>query len=101
MFKDSVVLRSGWNDEYVCKQIRRNLDEGDDRAFMVTSGTENQRAVVKAFLDKHETPHAFFFGGEDGEPHKWRCLVGRSGHGGGIGYIPGDGPPEVLSRRDV
>jgi hypothetical protein len=92
MFRKTLVLRSEWEDAYVRKQVRRNL-EADGRPFLVTSGVENQRSIVRGLLHEHQVPHAFF-DGEDDEPHKWRCVVGHFPEG--LIYLKGEGSPQAL-----
>jgi hypothetical protein len=92
MFRKTLVLQSGWEDAYIRKQVRRNLD-ADNRPFLVTSGVENQRSIVRGLLHERQVPYAFF-DGEDHEPHKWRCVVGHLYEY--PGYLKGEGSPQTL-----
>jgi hypothetical protein len=92
MFRKTVVLRSKWEDAYIRKQVRRNL-EADSRPFLVTSGVEDQRSIVRGLLHERQVPYAFF-DGEDDEPHKWRCVVGDFPEG--LIYLKGEGSPQTL-----
>jgi hypothetical protein len=93
MFRESLVLRSEWDAAYVRKQVRRNL-EVDGRPFLVSSGEENQKAIVDAVLDAERVPHWFF---RRGEPHLWQCLVRELDPDNGLACIESDdAPPETI-----
>ena len=97
-FREVIALESSWNRDYVRKVLRDNLNAGRaQRPFLVTSGEENQRQVVEAYLDSYRVPH-FPFTDSD-RPRGWQCFVGVVPEDGfqTIEGLPPDGePPEFL-----
>lgn len=97
MFREWIVLNSEDDKKDIKRIVNANVSAGQGRGFVISSGENDQREVLRAHLMHHSVPYAFFDESVDGRPNLWKCLIGFLGpEGGSLTYLEGEGRPEVL-----